>query len=280
MVTTPFRIDASGFPIAGRLYSSVSDGKPASRRLLLLHGAGVAGELTWQFVIQKLSHWDEILVPDLPLMGQSKRSVDQLPAFSSYLNALEELIDHVKWRRFDLAGYSFGGLLAMHLQENYEVDRLVLIEPAALSSASVQELRQRAELYESIGNKLFASPHDVELYKAFLDVVSPGRVKDDRLDVIAIKRLQAESLGLAAGISAVGEALGQYGEFYRTWTPAMKGLSVVGGLSSEAMHARHAELEGAHDWRFESIAGTDHGLIYVRPKEIARFMNGLYPVDA
>ena len=42
-----------------------------SRSLLLLHGAGVAGELTWAFIINYLEHWDEILVPDLLGMGES-----------------------------------------------------------------------------------------------------------------------------------------------------------------------------------------------------------------
>ena len=40
-----------------------------SRRLVLLHGAGLAGDLTWRLVVNYLTEWDEVLIPDLPGMG-------------------------------------------------------------------------------------------------------------------------------------------------------------------------------------------------------------------
>ena len=48
---------------------------PAStteRRLVLLHGAGVAGELSWTYVANYLTGWREILIPDLAGMGRSR----------------------------------------------------------------------------------------------------------------------------------------------------------------------------------------------------------------
>ena len=33
------------------------------RRLLLLHGGGVAGKITWSGILPHLKHWNEILVP-------------------------------------------------------------------------------------------------------------------------------------------------------------------------------------------------------------------------
>jgi len=281
MDTTPFRIDAAGLPVAGRIYRTAhGDFADTNRRLVLLHGAGVPGELTWQFVVQHLSQWDEILVPDLPLMGRSRLPGNDMPSFSQYLSALKDLIDHFDWEHFDLGGYSFGGLLAMHLQKEYEIDRLVLIEPAALSSTDPSELLRRADVYSNLGKNLIDNSGDADVYRAFLDVVSPNRARDPRLDDIAIKRLMAESHGLAAGVTAVAEALSEYSHFYSEWVPPVKGLSVVGGLSPSAMHDRHSLLDGVCGWRFESLPRTDHGLIYVRPRDIARSMNGLYSESA
>jgi len=42
------------------------------RKLLLIHGAGVAGEDTWHMLTAFLEHWQEILVPDLRGAGQSE----------------------------------------------------------------------------------------------------------------------------------------------------------------------------------------------------------------
>ncbi|MEK9713465.1 MAG: alpha/beta hydrolase [Thalassolituus sp.] len=274
MDTTPFRINIDGLVIAGRKYA-FNSGHPG-RRLLLLHGAGVPGDLTWQFVVQYLDKWDEILVPDLPLMGRSKASLRLLPGFDYYLSSVSTLIDYFGWHQFDIGGYSFGGLLAMHLRERFLVDRLVLVEPASLSSTCSSDLLSRAEVYRALGQELFDWPDDPELYRRFLDVVSPARISNDRVDEIAIKRLMAESRGLAAGVSAVADALVEYADFYCAWQPDIRGMSFVGGLSGRRMHERHEQLADSAIWKYESIPRTDHGLIYVRPKEIARSMNGLY----
>ncbi|WP_315983179.1 hypothetical protein [Aliamphritea spongicola] len=37
----------------------------------MLHGAGVAGEDTWQALLAQLDMWSEVLVPDLRGMGQT-----------------------------------------------------------------------------------------------------------------------------------------------------------------------------------------------------------------
>ena len=43
----------------------------APRRLLLLHGAGVPGEVTWTYVANYLHEWDEVLIPDFGVIVKS-----------------------------------------------------------------------------------------------------------------------------------------------------------------------------------------------------------------
>ncbi len=60
----------AGHRIAYRTYShpEVSTG----RRLLLVHGAGVAGRYTWEVLQHFLTGWSEILVPDLRGAGDTQ----------------------------------------------------------------------------------------------------------------------------------------------------------------------------------------------------------------
>ena len=41
-------------------------------RLLLLHGGGVDGRITWSGILPYLANWNEILVPDLRGTGKTR----------------------------------------------------------------------------------------------------------------------------------------------------------------------------------------------------------------
>lgn len=49
-----------------RIYQNPDADNP--RRLLLLHGGGVDGAVTWGGILPHITHWQEILVPDLQAM--------------------------------------------------------------------------------------------------------------------------------------------------------------------------------------------------------------------
>ena len=279
-----FNVTTLNAELSGVLLSSnkTPDRNTSCRRLLLIHGAGVAGELTWSFVANYLQNWDEILIPDLPSMGGSSFQprinvgdyFNRGVGFELYIDSLHELLHCFKWDDFSLGGYSFGGLLALHLSEQFSLRSLALIEPAALLSVRVGDLIDRGRLYHDMGNKILSSPDSESEFLQFLNTVSPGRSSDEKMDALAIKRLMAKPLGLAHGVLAVGEALQAHAADYAVWAPIIPGCSFVGGLSGQSMKERHRLLASKSlEWQFHEIPESDHGLIYTRPRQIARLMD-------
>jgi pimeloyl-ACP methyl ester carboxylesterase len=279
-----FNVTTLNAELSGVLLSSnkTPDRNTSCRRLLLIHGAGVAGELTWSFVANYLQNWDEILIPDLPSMGGSSFQprinvgdyFNRGVGFELYIDSLHELLHCFKWDDFSLGGYSFGGLLALHLSEQFSLRSLALIEPAALLSVRVGDLIDRGRLYHDMGNKILSSPHSESEFLQFLNTVSPDRSSDEKMDALAIKRLMAKPLGLAHGVLAVGEALQAHAADYAVWAPIIPGCSFVGGLSGQSMKERHQLLASKSlEWQFHEIPESDHGLIYTRPRQIARLMD-------
>ncbi len=119
------------------------------RRLLLLHGGGVDGQVTWEPIINHLLHWSEILVPDLRGTGKTHFPDHQEHPFetSEVVADMGALLDSLNWESFDLGGYSYGGLVAMQLKADRPaaVGKTYLFEPGLLSGADEQELLTRRE---------------------------------------------------------------------------------------------------------------------------------------
>ncbi|MEC8523945.1 MAG: alpha/beta hydrolase [Pseudomonadota bacterium] len=272
MVTSLFSKRVHSAELSILRLSRGEDLNASPRRLVLLHGAGIPGDLTWRWVAQYLIGWDEIYIPDLPAMGRSKWLGSKTPVFSDYQSVLCEWVASEGWQDYDLAGYSFGGLLAMHLANSHPPDRLALIEPASLLSVSVGDLHSRARAYHELSLQLHESSEKAVV--GFLDLVSPRRNR--ALDALAVKRLRENVEGLALGVGAVAQALNEHGDWYCTWEPPTKGVSIVGGLSDPGMHRRHQVLaENDESWFFQSLENTDHGLVYTKPREIAKIINSL-----
>ena len=272
MVTSLFSKRVHSAELSILRLSRGEDLNASPRRLVLLHGAGIPGDLTWRWVAQYLIGWDEIYIPDLPAMGRSKWLGNKTPGFSDYQSVLCEWVASEGWQDYDLAGYSFGGLLAMHMANSHPPGRLALIEPASLLSVSVGDLNSRAKAYHELSSQLHESTEKAVV--GFLDLVSPRRNR--ALDALAVKRLRENAEGLALGVGAVAQALNEHGDWYCTWESPTKGASIVGGLSDPGMHRRHQMLaENDENWFFQSLENTDHGLVYTKPREIAKIINSL-----
>ncbi len=242
------------------------------RRLVLLHGAGLAGDLTWRLVVNYLTEWDEILIPDLPGMGSSAWLNGVNPDFEMYLTAVTEFLARLRWAEFDLVGYSFGGLLAMHVSETHDVGRLGLIEPAALLATDAATLLKRAGHYHNQAGLLMSGQEGAVL--EFLDTVSPARDKSG--DSLVVRRLSENLRGLGYGVSAVAEALARYAEYYASWTASVPGMSLIGGLSPVSMRERHLQLESeSRSWALHEVPRADHGVVYARPKQVAAAINAM-----
>lgn len=279
----------SSNPDAGSSAISLDANSPP-RRLLLLHGAGVAGELTWTFIINYLQHWDEILVPDLLGMGESYfDSSDQLSfSIEDISHSIFALLRHHHWYEFDMAGYSLGGLVALELnaeakrelddksEPDFIINSLCLIEPALFSDQSLQASLLFRQAFTPLAANIKADPSNDLNFVRFLDLVSPNRKSSLQMDKLAIQRLQLRPLGFAHALLAVSEYAKTLDEarLQQLISSIPRGLGVVGGLSDPGLLQAQQRIKSQQDhWHIESLANTDHSLIYVRPKNVAKLIN-------
>lgn len=84
----------------------------------------------WKALVQFMAQWFHVYYFELPGHGQSEPFVEP---FSSHQVAelVAQLVDHLKLEKFNLMGFSFGGLLAMRTYQRLSasIKRLILIAP-------------------------------------------------------------------------------------------------------------------------------------------------------
>lgn len=266
----------------GWLFQYPETPQNSGSRLVLLHGAGVAGEVTWTYIANYLDQWQELLIIDLAGMGGSSFHSIQQPMSKDFAVQVTELLEALDWTEFDLAGYSFGGMVAHHFLEQFyfslsglEFEGLLfLIEPAMLFSSEITHLQQKADEYSAIADAVVAKKGDVETYRQFLDSVSPARRPNPVADELTMKRLQENSAGFSAALKAVSVSLKSEGENYVNWCSPYPGLSFVGGLSVDVMKQRHQRLTvESVDWQYIEVPNSDHSLVFTKPRTIAKSMN-------
>lgn len=263
--------------------TSLSDRQSFSKRsLLLLHGAGVAGELTWTFIVNYLTHWDEILVPDLLGMGDSFFDDADAEEFSiqDVCASLISLLRDQQCFEFDLVGYSLGGLVAVELNNqanpDFIVGKMCLIEPALFNDASLKSAIDFRRLFVPLVANIKAQPCDDQPFVDFLNLVSPHRKSNPQVDKLAIKRLQKRPLGFANALNAVSEYAEALDEssLHQLIAAIPAGLGIIGGLSSPSLLAAQQMVQRHQpQWAVEILPDTDHGLVYVRPKKVAQLLN-------
>lgn len=251
------------------------------KRLLLIHGAGVGGETTWAFVAHYLLQWDEILIPDLAGMGNASFLHTTAPELDDYVQQIHELlaVDELGWSdmKFDVAGYSFGGMVTERLLRNSAFQGLCfLLEPAMLFSSNCEQVRQKGMDYERIANEILAVPDATSPYLHFLDLVSPKRERADKSESLILVRLKHNPRGFALALKAINHALQQDCHYYANWHSPCAGASFVGGLSWPVMLERHERLQKeSHSWHFETVANADHSLVFTKPRSIATVMDAI-----
>lgn len=247
------------------------------KRIMLLHGAGVGGELTWTFVANYLTYWDEIYIPDLAGMGKAFFLDNPQPSVADYAQQLDELCEYlnVSISDFDFAGYSFGGMVLEHwLRDKNHQGLVFLLEPAMLFSENCQQILEKSQHYKEVSQSILEYPYDLGAYTNFLNSVSPKRVADKKADALTIKRLQENPQGFSQALAAITSKLKEECDYYINWQSPWHGASFVGGLSWPAMHQRHQQLaQQSQAWHFEVVPNTDHSLVFTRPRSIAKVMN-------
>lgn len=246
------------------------------RRLVLVHGAGVAGRDTWQAVQHYLDQWHEILVPDMRGTGDTWAPDGKEHPFTvqHLVHDLAQLVDQLGWWQFDLGGYSLGGLVSMLFKQMYpqRVEKQYLLEPGGLDRVDFDATIQLREAYSDAAQHLRGE--DVENgVRQFLNTIAPNRKTSEQTDRMAINRLAYRPEGFANCLDAVTSAIRTIN---RKELVAAQGdvSSFIGGLSVEQMHVLHRQLaERMPNWHYFLIPGTDHSLPYQKPRQIARIMN-------
>ncbi|MFL0806892.1 MAG: alpha/beta hydrolase [Oceanobacter sp.] len=269
----PFNIRTAIAHQHGMIYRS-SDAT-TRRRLVLLHGAGIAGEMTWTYVVNYLKSWEEVLVVDFAGMGKSAFHDCEAPTLNEYVVQISELLSALDWQTFDLAGYSFGGMITSRLvYEHPGVGLCFLLEPALLSGTTPESLLDKAQRYRTMADWLDQHPNDQAIYRQFLDIVSPKRRANAASDRIAISRLKPNQVGFCQALRAVSETIESSPDALLNWQSPKPGMSFVGALSSDEMRLRQQQLEASNpDWFGQVINGADHSLVFTHPKPVARLMD-------
>lgn len=247
-----------------------------TRRLVLLHGAGVAGQDTWEAITAMIAGWGEVLVPDqrgtgltvYPDQGEHPFTVNEL------VGDLSALVDHLEWWHFDMAGYSMGGMVSLLYKQRYHdrVQKQFLLEAAVLDRPCWESTVNLRHQYSAAAAHLRGTEAAAGI-KAFLDTISPNRKVSPQAELLTIQRLGQRPLGFANALTCVTDAIN---ELDREALVAAQGdmTSFIGGHSVDLMHQYHRDLaERLPNWHYFMVPGTDHSLPFQKPRQIARIMD-------
>lgn len=269
-------LNAGELDIAYRIYRPQALSAQFPRRLLLIHGAGVAGRNTWEALIHFLSRWDEILVPDLRGAGDThwQDGLERPFEVEQLVDDQITLLSELGWDEFDLGGYSLGGLVAMMLKQRLgsRVGKQYLLESAILDRENWLDTVEIRESYALAARDLHAADAESGI-KKFLDTISPNRRVSPSVEKLTIARLGERASGFAHSLQAVTSAIKKLD---REALLAAQGdvSSFIGGLSVDPMHQLHRGLaERLPNWHYFLVAGTDHSLPYQKPRQIAHLMD-------
>ena len=269
--------------IAYRLYENPQ--AQSDRVCLLLHGAGVAGEITFAPMMPYFTQWRWMLVPDLKGMGDSYHhhgeeasvSIDELT------DEVEALLAHVKWDDFDVVAYSLGGLVALNLnhqrsKQGKKKAKMALFEPASLDREDLATLMDVRQKYRH-ASKLIRDTGDVELGVAsFMDGVSPNRRKHPVAEATTQSRLAHRPFGFAYALDAVTdhvEMMANQPHIRQAMIDSSEQVFLFSGeLSHEAL-LQHYDLlsERNADWQHKTMSACDHSLPFQKPRQLANHIN-------
>jgi pimeloyl-ACP methyl ester carboxylesterase len=269
--------DTLHLPQQAVYYRVYRPGQMPSRRLLLLHGGGVAGRLTWGGILPHLARWNEILVPDLRGAGKTHYPDRREHNFTieEVVGDIAALLDYLGWDAFDLGGYSFGGLAAMLLKaaRPAQVGDTFLLEPALFGKLNDDETIASRELMLHAAKRLRHLEHVDAGLELFLDAIAPDRTRGSKNEEIVRGRLAHRPAGLACAIECVFEASQRLNRQALVAAQAHV-RAFIGGRSHPEGYALCRAIAAQYEsWDCHLIEGADHALPFQKPEVIAEIMN-------
>jgi pimeloyl-ACP methyl ester carboxylesterase len=138
---TTYHVD---LPLTSLYIMEAGSGPP-----LIVVPATISEVENWVDLIQFMAQWFRVYFFELPGHG---RSTPFKQKFSTHLVAqtVQDLVDYIGAERFNLMGFSFGGILAMRTFNllNQRIDRLILNAPCltkhAILLSGIQKLALRS----------------------------------------------------------------------------------------------------------------------------------------
>jgi hypothetical protein len=163
-------------PMSSLHVMEVGEGEP-----LIIVPATISELNEWRSLAQFMSQWFRVYFFELPGHGESTPFCD---GFSSHKVAklVSQLADALGYERFNLMGFSFGGLLAMRTFKHlsHRIDRLILIAPCLDHRALPLSSRRQTLLYKF--NQLLSHS---KVQEKFVDLL-----RNPRTVSIIVKALQ------------------------------------------------------------------------------------------
>lgn len=96
--------------------------------LLLIHGFGGNGSVTWRKQVKLLSKHYRLIIPDLCWFNKSYSN--NPPNLKSQTDALLGLLDSIEISKYSLAGISYGGYVSLALANRFpeKIEKLIIID--------------------------------------------------------------------------------------------------------------------------------------------------------
>jgi len=139
-------------PLSRLHVMTAGEGEP-----LIIVPATISELNEWRSLVQFMAQWFKVYFFELPGHGESTPFSD---GFSSHKVAelVSQLADHLGYQRFNLMGFSFGGLLAMRTFKHlsHRINRLIMIAPCLDHRALPLSSRRQSLLYKF--NQLLSLP--------------------------------------------------------------------------------------------------------------------------
>ena len=282
-----FYLNLADTRLAYRIYENPQATKRGTA--LFIHGAGVGGEITWSAILEHLTLWQRIVVPDLKGMGETfaHHGEEEAVSIEGLGNEMLALIEALALKDFDLIGYSLGGLVSLQLNHRLNekhqagnlaqtrIAKMCLLEPASLDRETHAELVQLRENYKKAAITI-RETGDVELGIAhFVDSVAPNRRKHPIAEATTQSRLAHRAIGFSYALDAVTDFVEQQGSDIRDrlLEKAPATLLLAGELSHSSLNSFYALLAQQNtDWQYRSLSACDHSLPFQKPRQIAKLI--------
>lgn len=244
-------------------------------KLLLLHGIRLGGIETWEPIVEKLTGWSEILVPDLPCSGSLNPPNTTSHDFTlqQLLDPIVELIAQHQWKSFDLVGYSYGGFLSLFLARmlSNHVQNHVIIESALLVDA-IENLHCAGKGLMQIAELMHYDPERGN--QRFSENVYRRATRQFALVANTLKT--ANPLGFANLVQLLNQVYKQPVEALWELLEAQKNMTMLmtKPLSIEKSNMLDSITQRC-PWKIDYIDNADHSVLFSEPHRIAKTLSQL-----